>query len=189
MRFRPVTHQEAGRYRQGGTLPATDASPIFSTAYYLISQHLETKVDLNCRECLVAKMVDLSFALHTISGGSTVSLFEGNLLGRSLFAVSIYPERSVELQEFPSRSQLWAFAMHNADLLTLRGHALGSWIRKENDRHVLDVVVCLPQLEDAIWLALMFSQEAIFDLRSELEIPTTRTLDIMGPESFALLSR
>ena len=46
---------------------------------------------------LLAVAARTAAALHTHSHGSTVSVAEGNLLGRSRFAVSIYPENSVQL--------------------------------------------------------------------------------------------
>jgi hypothetical protein len=109
-------------------------------------------------------------ALHAQSRGSTVSVTEGNLLGRSRFAVSIYPEISVQLSGPPTRDLLFAFAILNADLLMQPDHALGTWFDRLRNRHVLDVVVCPASLTTAISLGIDNRQRAIFDLEEAREI-------------------
>lgn len=119
---------------------------------------------------LLAAAAKMAALLHAKSHGSTVSVTEGNLLGHSRFAVSIYPEASAELTGPPTPDLLFAFAVLNADLLLLPDHALGTWFDCQRNRHVLDVVVCLTSLHTAICLGIDHGQQAIFDLREAKEI-------------------
>jgi hypothetical protein len=119
---------------------------------------------------LLAVAAKTAAALHAQSLGSTVSVTEGSLLGRSRFAVSIYPEKSAGLTGAPTRDLLFAFGILNADLLLLPDHALGTWFDCQRNRHVLDVVVCLPSLQSAICLGIDHGQQAIFDLKEAREI-------------------
>jgi hypothetical protein len=114
----------------------------------------------------VLRLVDSASALHASAGGSTVSLTDGDLLGRKLFAVSIYPERSVELITPPTWQNIFAFALLNLDLLTKPRHAFGSWI---NLSHVLDVVICLPRVRTALELGRIFNERSIYDLETAQE--------------------
>lgn len=119
---------------------------------------------------LLAVVAKTAAALHTHSHGSTVSVAEGNLLGRPRFAVSIYPENSVQLFGPPTRNLLFAFAILNADLLIQPDHALGTWFDRRRNRHVLDVAVCPESLDTAISLGINHGQQAIFDLKEAREI-------------------
>lgn len=119
---------------------------------------------------LFAVLADTAAALHAQSGGSTVSVAEGNLLGRSRFAVAIYPKNSVELPELPTRDLLFAFALLNTGLLLRPDHALGTWVDSWRKLHILDVVVCPASVGTAIRLGNEHGQEAIFDLKKAREI-------------------
>jgi hypothetical protein len=125
------------------------------------------------RESLL-RLVDSAHALHASARGSTVSLADGDLLGRKLFVVSIYPERSVELVTSPSWQNIFAFASLNLDLLVKPGHAFGSWLDLS---HALDVVVCLSDLRTALELGRIFNQTAIYDLAAAQEI-------VIGADTF-----
>jgi hypothetical protein len=115
------------------------------------------------------KAIGLAIALHAMTGGATVSLIEGNLAGRPLYAVSIYPERSLRFTARPTREQLFAFITANLRLLLLPGHAIGSW-KDKNNFHILDVVICLRDRDWATELGARFQQQSIFDLAAECEI-------------------
>ncbi len=104
--------------------------------------------------------------LHNRCAGSTVNLINGNLTGSARFAVSIYPERSVELITPPTWELLYAYAAANFDLLRLTDHALGTWVDALRNRHVLDVVICPAALGEAISLGTRHQQQAIFDLQA-----------------------
>jgi hypothetical protein len=122
---------------------------------------------------LFAAIASTASSLHARTHGSTVSVFDGNLLGRSYFAVSQYPERSVELGAAPTRDMLFAFAILNADLLLQVHHALGTWFNSRHGTHVLDVVLCLRSFKDAVRIGRDGGQQAIFDLRNAKEISLT----------------
>ena len=123
-------------------------------------------------ELLVAILIaaDAAHQLHAVFGGSTISLRDGNLLGLPLYAVSIYPQRSVEISTAPTRRDLLAFLVGNRDLLLRPGHAFGSWVNKYTQCHVLDVVVTIRDREAALELGRKFHQQAIFDLANREEI-------------------
>jgi hypothetical protein len=127
----------------------------------------------------VSKAVESALASHTKTGGATVNLREGDLAGRKLFAVSIYPDRTIELKNPPSRQQLFAFVMANLDLLSIGNHALGTWFNGWKNVHVLDVVVCLFDCASAMHFGARFDQCSIFDLAAgvELLIRSPRTDD------------
>lgn len=131
---------------------------------------------------LLSAVAEMSATLHAKSHGSTVSTTEGNLLGRPLFAVSIYPQKSIALSKALTRDLAFAFAILNADLLLLSDHALGTWFDSERNRHVLDVVVCVPLLNRAISLGLDHGQRAIFDLKEAREISLVSNCAAMAIE-------
>lgn len=118
----------------------------------------------------VVTAVEIALTSHLRSGGATVSLCEGNLAGRKLFSVAIYPERTIEFKTPPTWEQLFAFATANFDLLLQPGHALGTWFDRERGVHTLDVVICLVDRDEAIRLGEHFHQSAIFDLAAGRDI-------------------
>lgn len=121
----------------------------------------------------IAKMASTAAALHAERDGATVSVYDGNMSGVPRFAVSIYPERSVELTVAPTRDALFAFTILTFDLLCLPDHALGTWFSRAQNLHILDVVICPISLDDAIDLGLRHGQKAIFDLGAGKEISLT----------------
>jgi len=124
--------------------------------------------------CL-AYAADTSYALHNRTNGSTVSLIHGNMAGKKLFAVSIYPARKIELWTRPSWQEFFEFAKANLDLLLKPDHALGTWFDDYELIHCLDVVVLVRDLDDAVELGLRSDQVAIFDLEARREIPIRRS--------------
>lgn len=108
--------------------------------------------------------------LHTTARGSTVSLFQGSMLGRRLFAVSTYPERSVELTSPPTWQNTFAFTSLNLDVLVRPRSAVGSWFDRLRSVHVLDVVICVPDRRTAINFSRFFGQTSIYDLFLRREI-------------------
>jgi hypothetical protein len=112
----------------------------------------------------INRAANVILALHATTGGSTVSLIEGNLSGQKRYAVSIYPEQTLELPTQPNRTQLINFIIANLEVLRLPGRAVGTWVRKSRRKHILDVVVCPRDCDSAIQLGLRFKQHSIFDL-------------------------
>ena len=127
----------------------------------------------------VKKLVDVSFAQHNRTNGSTVSLIDGSMVGKKLFSVSIYPSRSMTLWERPSWEELFDYTKANLDLLLKPGHAMGTWFNDYGLMHVLDVVVCLSDRNEALHLARRYRQLAIYDLQSRREIPAPRQSEML----------
>jgi hypothetical protein len=122
----------------------------------------------------IAGAVDIAYAHHNRTDGSTISLIHGNMVGKKLFSVSIYPSRSITLWERPNWEELFEYAKANLDLLLRSGHALGTWFDDYDLVHCLDVVVLVRDRDDAMELGLRFDQVAIFDLEARREIPIPR---------------
>jgi hypothetical protein len=127
----------------------------------------------------IKEAVDVSFAQHNRTNGSTVSLTDGDMAGKKLFSVSIYPSRSISLWERPSWDELFEYTKANLDLLLKPGHAMGTWFFDYELMHVLDVVVCLPDRDEALDLAKRYRQLAIYDLQLRREIPTSRRSELL----------
>ena len=112
----------------------------------------------------------LVVASHRATGGATVSLSEGNLIGLPLFAVAGFPGRSVDLSEPPDPANIYAFISSNIDILQYPGLAVGSWFDTRQEIHVLDIVLCTQSRELAVNLAIQFRQQSIYDLAGCQEI-------------------
>lgn len=122
-------------------------------------------------------------ALEALSrpDGATVSLRDGNLAGQQLFAVAVYPERTVKLKAPPTGQELLAFVIANLGILLRPGHALGIWFNKAKGVHELDIAFCTSDLEVALRLAARFGQSAIYDLAAGCDIPV-QVPQLAGPE-------
>jgi hypothetical protein len=114
--------------------------------------------------------------LHAEKGGATFSIYFGNVAGQELFAVSLYPERSVQVlgRLVPTR-RLLAFVAQNQDLLRDPRNAIGTWYNGDDDVTYLDVSTTLPDREQAISLGRQYNQIAIYDLLRDEEIETGGT--------------
>ena len=144
--------REAWRRSPSGTLPIGDA---------MLSH--------------IAGAVDISFAQHNRTNGSTVSLVHGNMVGRKLYSISIYPSRSIALWGRPSWEEMFEFTKANLDILQKPGRAIGSWFNDWGLVHVLDVVVLVRDPNVALKLGHRFNQLAIFNLETRREIPIPRS--------------
>ena len=113
--------------------------------------------------------VDIALELHLTKCGATVSLFNGNMLGSKRFAVSVYPDRTVEFAAPPTKHQLLAFVVANLGVLLLPNRALGTWYADTN-RHVLDAVFCARDEQTAVKLGKRFKQWSVYDLDRHGEI-------------------
>lgn len=157
-------------------VPLLDLAPITSTSPQFNCQEAFPSRQL-IREPVIFRLADaatIAYGSHTRTCGSTVSVFEGNLVGRSLFAVSLFSTRTVEFDAPPTWRQLFVFVLLNSDLLLSPGYALGTWFDEHRGIHVLDVVVSVSGLQVALELARQFNQSAIFDLARLQEIPVHR---------------
>jgi hypothetical protein len=124
------------------------------------------------REPLISKIgdaADFACASHRMTGGSTVGVFDGDLSGRRLFAVSVFPDRTVELYDPPTWRQIFVFALQNLDHVLRKGCAIGTWHDRRH-MHILDVVVCVSNLQAALELGKCFDQQSVYDLKRRREI-------------------
>ena len=167
--------------------------PLPSSAY---GHRISTAADPTCQEVnplalpigeplisCVLWLVETALELHFRTNGATVSLSQGNMAGRKLFAVSIYPERTVKLSVQPSRHNLFAFVVANLALLLMPGRALGTWFDDRDGVHVLDVVVCLSDRHAALKLGSLFRQWSIFDLSTCRELRIGEPASLLRPSS------
>lgn len=146
--------------------------PALSTAPHPTCQETGTP-RLLVREPIISQIgnaVDVAYASHRKTGGSTVSLFDGNLAGRRLFALSVFPDRTVELYDPPAWRQLFTFVLENLDLALRKGCAIGTWHNRRRNLHVLDIVVCVSNLQAAQELGKCYDQQSIYSLEQHLEI-------------------
>jgi hypothetical protein len=115
-------------------------------------------------------------ARHRADGGSTFNLYVGDLSGLPLYAVSLYPERSIVLRGRELNPRVVAaFVDANMDLLRDPRNSVGTWFNEMNGLTYLDVSATLPSMEEAITLGRRYNQVAIFDLQrlEEMEIGGT----------------
>jgi hypothetical protein len=149
-------------------LPAPEPSP--STPYYLTCQDLDQlRPSVRILAAALIRTVEITAILHAVNRGSTVSLIHGNLASQNCYAVSTYPELTVELPSEPSVAHLFAFVLNNLALLLHPERALGTWVNAKGI-HVLDVVTYVGNRELALELGAKFSQYSIFDLAAGREI-------------------
>lgn len=107
------------------------------------------------------------------SGGSTFSIGGKDMAGSPNIAVSIFPEFSETVPLSNLRLYLFAFQLKHVELMSRnRFLKVGTW--KQGDRVVLDVVAMIPvsKRDEAIKLGIKYNQIAIFDLQTNVEIPT-----------------
>ena len=87
------------------------------------------------------------------------------MVGQNLYAVSLYPERSLVLPgRLIDQGVLRRFIKDNQDLLTDPRNSIGIWYSESLDAVYLDVSATLPNKSEAISLGEWYNQEAIYDL-------------------------
>jgi hypothetical protein len=160
-------------------LPYPPLHPVTSTPEIATRQAAETSESLieNRLFSAIGHAVDLALDSHRKTSGSTTSILQGNLIGKPLFAVSIMRWRAVELPSSPTRDQLFAFAVLNADLLLKPEYALGTWFDDARGVHVIDIVLCVDNILVALALGRHFDQQSVFDLGRSEEIAVSSTLE------------
>jgi hypothetical protein len=159
-----------------GPIPALGFGPHISTAVHAIRQ-ATTTAPLPIRDPWISRVgnaVDTAFALLSEGHGATVSVTDGNMAGRKLYAVSIYPERTLKLKAPPNWQQIFAYALKNVAVLLMPHRALGIWYNKPQKRYELDIVVCVANLTEALTLGFRYEQFFIYDLDAGQDIPVPR---------------
>jgi hypothetical protein len=120
--------------------------------------------------------VEQILALHMEYDGSTFNMYFGDLGGKTLYAVSLYPDLGIVLegQEIPE-DLLRRFISDNSDLLDDPRVSVGTWFDSESGLTYLDVSATIPDRQQAIELGQQYNQIAIFDLSTFEEISTGGT--------------
>ena len=110
--------------------------------------------------------------LHSIesTGGVTYSLSKGNLAGTNNFSVSIYPNKEQIIEGVADYDDIENYIDTNEDLLSNPNNAFGAW--GHEGKIWYDVVVAIPNKEQALKLAREHNQLAIYDLAKGQEIST-----------------
>ncbi len=152
-------------------VPGVSAPEPFSfTPAYPKTQAVIITLAAEALRASIVKLVDAALGIHARALGATVSLRDGDWVGRKLFAVSIYPERSVTLTVAPTWQNIFAFVSLNLDLLVKPDCAFGLWFDDSKGVYVLDVVLCLPDRRTALELGRTCNQKSIYHLAACKEI-------------------
>ena len=120
-------------------------------------------------------------ALYEESGreGATFSLYFGNMSGKPLYSVSVWPERGTQPSDNEiSVSIIQDFIESNSDVLKDLNDprcGIGLWYNADDDAVYLDVVALLPSRLEAVALAMQYDQIAVFDLDALTDIETGGT--------------
>jgi tRNA A37 methylthiotransferase MiaB len=103
--------------------------------------------------------------LHSEKGGTTIDAKGNDLSGTDAFAVSIYPDRKVEItgENIPA-DQLAKFKVKNNDILSKEGHMVGTWFDAETGKSVIDITVVKKDLNEALALGRKYDQKEVWDL-------------------------
>jgi len=111
-------------------------------------------------------------------GGATYNPTRGgNMAGHRRFAVSIFPERSLDVvgpKEDLKPEVIANYIARNQDILSKgKGRlGVGTWWHEGRGAWVLDIVATPRSKAHAIYLGRKYNQEAIFNLHKMEEIPT-----------------
>lgn len=109
---------------------------------------------------------------HIAEGGATINPKIGNLAGREMYAVSVFPERELTISgRRLSEDQVKGYIRRNLDVLRSNENvSVGTWFDKEANKSYLDLTLTLTDRNTAIALAEEKGQKAIFDLGKMTEI-------------------
>ena len=114
--------------------------------------------------------------LHQENGGSTVSLYFGNLAGQRLYVIDVFPERErIVPGAEVSQALLEQFVADNRDLLADPRNTVGTYYDEEMGNTAVNVSSALPDRELALALARQHNQQFVFDLGAMASIPVGGT--------------
>jgi hypothetical protein len=114
--------------------------------------------------------------LHAKNQGATVNLYFGDMGGQTLYAVSLYPERTLRVRgAVVSQSRLKQYLQRNGDLLQDPRNSLGLWYSPRRNTTFVDVSATLSDRAQAEAIANEYNQISIFDLARFEEISTGGT--------------
>lgn len=119
------------------------------------------------------------FELHNEHGASTVNIYEGDMVGSDMWAVSLYPERSfVKKGKSLTKDEIYDFFRENADLLSSDPRLnIGTWYNRKNGKTYVDVTILLPKDQAALAeeLGRKYNQISVTLLDSEFTFPSVET--------------
>ncbi len=103
--------------------------------------------------------------LYLQADGATFNLHLGNLAGKSLYAVSVYGDRTrdVDGPDF-SVEVIEAFIRANLDLLTQPENSVGVWLAARDGKVYLDISITVKDQRRALALAREHGEQAICHL-------------------------
>ena len=113
------------------------------------------------------------WGLYLQADGATFNLHMGDLSEKRLYAVSIYGDRTrdVDAPDF-SVEMIEAFTRANMDLLVQPENSVGVWLAADEDRVYLDVSITVGDRQQALALAREHGELAICHL-SDLTVEYT----------------
>lgn len=105
------------------------------------------------------------WGLYLQADGATFNLHSGNLAGKSLYAVSVYGDRTrnVDGPDF-SVEIIEAFIRANLDLLIQPENSVGVWLAARDGKVYLDVSITVEDRRRALALAREHGEQAICHL-------------------------
>lgn len=114
--------------------------------------------------------------VHKAKEGSTHNLYFGDLSGRKLFAVSVFPRQTTKVQgRLVSKQMLAEYLEANQRHLADPRVSVGTWYDPENNESIVDIILTEPGRQRALKLGSDYNQRGIFDLAAGEEIPTGGT--------------
>ncbi len=103
--------------------------------------------------------------LYLQADGATFNLYSGSLSGRSLYAVSVYGDRTRDVDEPDfSVDMIEAFIRANLDLLSQPENSVGVWLAADEGRVYLDISITVKDRRRALALAREHGEQAICHL-------------------------
>ena len=124
----------------------------------------------------VGEMVRQVETLHMANDGCTFNPHFGNLAGKSLYAVSLYPDLGVVLDgKEILMDLLLRVVVDNQALLQDPRVSVGTWFDGDGNKTYLDISATIPNRQQAIELGKRYNQIAIFALDTFEEISTGGT--------------
>jgi len=113
----------------------------------------------------VASAAQSVWSLHLQGDSATFNLYSGRFAGKSLYAVSVYSDRTRDVDEPDfSVDVIEAFIRANLDLLVQPDNSVGIWLAADEGRVYLDVSITVQDRQRALALAREHGEQAICHL-------------------------
>jgi hypothetical protein len=118
-------------------------------------------------------VVNMALKSHEATDGSTTSFRWGDLSGKKLYVVSLFPDLGIiKKGKDISSSELSAFSSAHKELFADPRVCLGTWFNKDDGNTYIDINVVLADKAKAVELAKRYNQISIFDLSTFEETKT-----------------